>query len=108
MPAAITADAGYWDTLSLERASASGAQILVAPDATHRGAKPRVCQSGESVQRMRELLSKEPTRALYKLRKAIVEPVFGQIKQARGLRGFCVRGIDKVKAEWREGVERIV
>ncbi|HWR54032.1 MAG TPA: transposase [Bryobacteraceae bacterium] len=37
----------------------------------------------------------------YKFRKAIVEPVFGQIKQARGLRGFCVRGMDKAKAEWR-------
>jgi hypothetical protein len=101
MPGAITADAGYWDTLSIERASASGAQILVAPDATHRHAKPRVCQSGESVQRMRKLLSEGPARALYKLRKAIVEPVFGQIKQARGMRGFCVRGMHKVKAEWQ-------
>jgi hypothetical protein len=34
------------------------------------------------------------------LRKQIVEPVFGQIKQARGFRQFLLRGIDKVKAEW--------
>jgi hypothetical protein len=34
------------------------------------------------------------------LRKQIVEPVFGQIKQARGFRQFLLRGIDKVKAGW--------
>jgi hypothetical protein len=34
------------------------------------------------------------------LRKQIVEPVFGQIKQARGFRQFLLRGIEKVKAEW--------
>ncbi|MGY3423366.1 MULTISPECIES: transposase [unclassified Bradyrhizobium] len=33
------------------------------------------------------------------MRKQIVEPVFGQIKQARGLRQFLLRNIDKVKAE---------
>ena len=36
----------------------------------------------------------------YRLRKQIVEPVFGQIKQARGFRQFLLRGIEKVKAEW--------
>ena len=39
-------------------------------------------------------------RSRYRLRKQIVEPVFGQIKQARGFRQFLLRGIDKVKAEW--------
>ncbi|MCK1718243.1 transposase [Bradyrhizobium sp. 141] len=34
------------------------------------------------------------------MRKQIVEPVFGQIKQARGFRQFLLRSIDKVKAEW--------
>jgi hypothetical protein len=38
--------------------------------------------------------------ALDRLRKQVVEPVFGQIKQARGFRQFLLRGIDKVKAEW--------
>ena len=33
-------------------------------------------------------------------RKQIVEPVFGQIKQARGFRQFLLRGLDKVRAEW--------
>ena len=36
----------------------------------------------------------------YRLRKQTVEPVFGQIKQARGFRQFLLRGLDKVKQEW--------
>src|SRR5712671_3821098 len=36
----------------------------------------------------------------YRLRKQVVEPVFGQIKQARGFRQFLLRGVDKVRAEW--------
>src|SRR3954470_24857600 len=36
----------------------------------------------------------------YRLRKQVVEPVFGQIKQARGFRQFLLRGIEKVRAEW--------
>ena len=36
----------------------------------------------------------------YRLRKQIVEAVFGQIKQGRGFRQFLLRGIDKVRAEW--------
>ena len=49
---------------------------------------------------MREKLKRAGRRTRYRLRKQIVEPVFGQIKQARGFRQFLLRGIDKVKAEW--------
>jgi hypothetical protein len=35
------------------------------------------------------------------MRKAIVEPVFGQIKAARGIRAFLLRGLVKVSAEWK-------
>jgi hypothetical protein len=38
--------------------------------------------------------------AVYATRKFIVEPVFGQIKQARGFRQFLLRGIEKVRGEW--------
>ena len=40
------------------------------------------------------------TRSRYRLRKQTVEPVFGQIKEARGLRGFLLRGLHRVEAEW--------
>jgi hypothetical protein len=36
----------------------------------------------------------------YRLRKQVVEPVFGQVKQARGFRQFLLRGVEKVRAEW--------
>ena len=37
----------------------------------------------------------------HKLRKAIVEPVFGQIKERRGFRRFSLRGLDNVRSEWK-------
>jgi IS5 family transposase len=39
-------------------------------------------------------------RSRYRLRKQVVEPVFGQIKHARGFRQFLMRGLDQVRAEW--------
>ena len=39
--------------------------------------------------------------ALYARRKVIVEPVFGQIKEARGFRRFLLRGLAKIRGEWR-------
>jgi transposase len=40
-------------------------------------------------------------KALYARRKVIVEPVFGQIKGARGFRQFSLRGQEKINGEWR-------
>ncbi len=40
-------------------------------------------------------------RSRYRLRKQTVEPVFGQIKAARGFRQFLLRGLEKVSDEWR-------
>jgi transposase len=52
-------------------------------------------------ERMRAKLSTESGRALYAQRKTIVEPVFGQIKEARGFRRFLLRGLAQVRGEWR-------
>jgi hypothetical protein len=49
---------------------------------------------------MRHKLKKAGRHSRYRLRKQIVEPVFGQIKQARGFRQFLLRGVEKVRAEW--------
>ena len=46
-------------------------------------------------------LRTEAGRAVYKMRKAIVEPVFGQIKEQRGFRRFSLRGKQNVLREWR-------
>ena len=49
---------------------------------------------------MRRKLRTKAGAAVYTVRKAIVEPVFGQIKQAHGFRRFSLRGLEKVRAEW--------
>ena len=51
--------------------------------------------------KMKQSLKTEAGQALYKMRKAIVEPVFGQIKAARGIRYFLLRGLAKAGAEWK-------
>ena len=51
--------------------------------------------------RMRRKLRTKRGREHYGLRKELSEPVFGQIKQARGFRQFLMRGKKKVKSEWR-------
>jgi hypothetical protein len=45
-------------------------------------------------------LKRAGRRSRYRLRKQIVEPVFGQIKHARGFRQFLLRGLEKVRGEW--------
>ncbi len=45
-------------------------------------------------------ISSKTGQAIYALRKAIVEPVFGQIKSSRGLDRFWLRGLEKVNGEW--------
>ena len=49
---------------------------------------------------MREKLATPAGRGIYALRKAVVEPVFGQIKEIRGFRRFSFRGVHNVTAEW--------
>ena len=101
LPPVLSADAGYWDTLSIEDPALCGTELLVAPDATHRWAKPKDVNASSAVQRMREKLKSGMARELYAMRRITVEPVFGQIKQARGLRRFSFRGVRKVQAEWK-------
>ena len=52
------------------------------------------------VDRMKRKLQTKAGANIYAARKSIVEPVFGQIKHARGYRRFLMRGVEKVKAEW--------
>jgi len=49
---------------------------------------------------MTQKLKRAGHRSRYRLRKHTVEPVFGQIKQARGFRQFLLRGLDKARGEW--------
>ncbi len=49
---------------------------------------------------MRAKLRQGGWRSRYRLRKHTVEPVFGQVKEARGFRAFLLRGLAKVPGEW--------
>lgn len=102
VPVATSADAGYFSEAAIEKAERMGTEVLVPP---HRqkhsvvvGPEP---PAGDSPQgRMRQKLCTPAGRDLYRMRKAIVEPVFGQIKDARGFRRFLSRGIAKVRDEF--------
>ena len=53
-------------------------------------------ESDSALEKMKQKLKTETGQAVYEMRKAIVEPVFGQIKAARSIRAFLLRGLDKV------------
>ena len=105
-PEQATADAGYFSEQSVTDPRLEGVDLLVAPDRQKHGEKgpaatgPPPPEAGVA-ERMREKLRTVEGRAVYKMRKAVVEPVFGQIKEARGFRKFLLRGLEKVQAEWK-------
>jgi len=102
-PNAVTLDAGYWDTASLHHPALQGIQVLVSPDSKARlpgEPLPACAPRNEEAIRMREFLATEAGRDLYALRKCTVEPVFGQIKEGRGIRRFRLRGFQQVRSEW--------
>ena len=52
-------------------------------------------------EKMQHKLRTPAGKLLYAARKHIVEPVFGQIKGARSFRRFSLRGLEKIRGEWR-------
>ena len=110
-PDELLADSGYCSEKNLAYLDAEAApdqhiESYVATGRQKHGDGPRVCPRGPlpkgatRVDRMRRKLQTKAGAAIYAARKAIVEPVFGQIKQARGFRRFSLRGLVKVQAEW--------
>jgi hypothetical protein len=101
LPEAVLADAGYWSYEQLAEVARAGMQALVSPDAVYRPGKSRVRADHPLVREMREKLASAGGRALYALRKAIVEPVVGHVKAQRCFRRFSCRGLTKVQREWK-------
>lgn len=103
-PDEASADAGYCSQGNLRTLIRRRIEGYVATGRQKHGTKAattkRKLKSGTLVARMSTKLKQAGYRSRYRLRKQIVEPVFGQIKQARGFRQFLLRSIDKVKAEW--------
>lgn len=97
-PDEASADAGYLSEANLAAVNKRGIKAYIATGrAKHPGGGER---GGPLTQAMRTKLRRAGRRSRYRLRKYVVEPVFGQIKQARGFRQFLLRGVEKVTAEW--------
>jgi hypothetical protein len=105
-PEKVSADTGYFSATNLTDESVKDVDLYVATgrdkhgDAveTSSGPPPPGASSKEAV---REKLRSEAGRTVYKMRKAIVESVFGQINEQRGFRRFSLRGKDNVSREWK-------
>ena len=126
LPENTSADNGYFSENVLTDARLAGTSLYIAPsrEKTDKAPAPVAGVAAESslvsdritdnattsgelpipaaspTQHMRDKLRSATGHAIYKMRKAIVEPVFGQIKEARGFRRFSFRGLVKVTAEW--------
>lgn len=95
----ISADAGYCSEANLAGLKAREISAYIA---TGKAKRPTTGGKvgGPLTQAMRRKLKLGGHRSRYRLRKQLPEPVFGQIKQARGFRQFLLRGLEKVKNEW--------
>lgn len=107
LPEKVTADAGYFSAAAVTNEALSSVDLYVTPDSGRKTAQlealtalPPSEWEQEVKARMREKVQSESGRAVYKQRKMIVEPVFGQVKEVRGFRRFSFRGLRKNEAEW--------
>jgi len=105
-PQRVTADAGYFSEASVTDPQLEGIDLFVAPEGQKHGERGPVATgpppppSSGVAAHMRYKLRTPEGRAVYRMRKAVVEPVFGQIKEQRGFRRFLLRGLKRVEGEW--------
>jgi transposase len=99
-PKEASADSGYLSEANLKALADRDISAYVATGRAKHPTEVKRNIGGPLTQAMRDKLKRAAWRSRYRLRKQIVEPVFGQIKQARGFRQFLLRGIEKVRAEW--------
>jgi transposase len=98
-----SADTGYFSKDNVENPVFADTNLLVPPSRQKHGQAPLAGSdepSASPADRMRRKLASDIGRALYKMRKAIVEPVFGQMKMVRGLRQFLMRGHTAARGEF--------
>src|SRR5713101_3539512 len=108
-PQAGSADNGYWNAQQITDPRVQGIDLHVATGKQKHGElqaagedDPPATEAETSLlEQMKQKLKTAAGREVYRMRKAIVEPVFGQIKEWRGFRRFLLRGLQKVRAEWK-------
>jgi transposase len=99
----FSADAGYCSEGNLAVLARHRIHAYIATGRqkhSQASATGRRRPSGRRTAAMRLKLARAGRRSRYRLRKTLPEPVFGQIKQARGFRQFLLRGLQKVRGEW--------
>ena len=109
-PGQVLADAGYCSTDNLDRAAdyttACGTEFFIATGRARRGDPPpvaprgRIPASATSKQRMARKLTTKAGRRVYARRKAIVEPVFGQMATLQNAKHLLLRGLEQARGEW--------
>ena len=105
-PTQLLADAGYCSDENLTAIADTTIDAYISTRKQKHGERPGPCPRGPLpagatvVDRMSRKLHTKAGAAVYAARKSIVEPVIGQIKQARGFRQFLLRGFEKVQGEW--------
>ena len=108
-PQAVSADNGYWNGKQVADVQVRGIDLHVATGKQKHGASQQADDEDAKesnaeaglLEQMKQKLKTQAGQDLYRMRKAIVEPVFGQIKEWRGFRRFLLRGLQKVRAEWK-------
>jgi transposase len=106
-PKELSADAGYYSEDNVKTLQDAGVEALIPPHKHRHTAKDpppprgRIPNDLSAGDRMRRKLLTKRGKQKYSRRKEVVEPVFGQIKGSRGFRQFLLRGLQKVRGEWR-------
>ena len=105
-PEKVSADTGYFSEVNVTDEQVKDVDLYVATGRDKHGSAVEASSDpppaeASPKEAMREKLRTEAGRTVYKMRKAIVEPVFGQIKEQRGFRRFSLRGKENVSREWK-------
>ena len=115
-----SSDTGYFSAQNVQALAQAGIEAFIPPERQPHSTQPlpagvaqvleaaglgppaeaAVASQAVAPAEMRAKLSTDAGRAAYAKRKQTVEPVFGQLKERRGLRRFLLRGLVKVSGEW--------
>jgi transposase len=100
----VSGDTGFATEANLDAMAERRVRAYLSPGRIRHGdtapAAGRILKRKPRMQAMAQTIRRAGRRTRYRLRKQVVEPVFGHIKQARGFRQFLLRGLTKVRAEW--------
>jgi hypothetical protein len=100
-PTAAVADAGFWSPENAAYGETHGVDVYISTARQRHGGDAAPLPNGDDARsEMARKLATDVGRQQYARRKWVVEPVFGQIKEARGFRRFLLRGLRKVGGEW--------